>query len=326
MKIFVLMAGIFGAIGLFASQPVSVLAGTPPTCSGPSPEPIISNCNFQPKLSPASVVPGDTITLTFQQGWCGGVGPNLYFNVPGKFISYEGGELGTVDDRISGVPVVRFPNVPDAGVTKTYVQRTVRFRVSADLKDWTGVKTCPRALKYYEPPNSDTGPYLTINEGGHDYLPFTVTLPKEPPLPKKPSPYTPSPDDLISVAKIVSIRTVRPDNPSHFTERRAPSTKLEIFRDGKWSTARDDMNLHIGDKLRTDEITETSFEFAIGGMIGIKKDSFVIVTGENSASGKEDASNRAKILLDKGAAWAKCQKLSEPLEIQTNGGVMGIKG
>jgi hypothetical protein len=30
--------------------------------------------------------------------------------------------------------------------------------------------------------------------------------------------------------------------------------------------------------------------------------------------------------LSKGGMWARCGELKEPLEIQTNGGVMGIKG
>ncbi len=309
------MVSIIGAAGLFVYLPVSVLAGTPNVCSGPSPEPIISGCNFQPKLSPASAQPGDTITVTFQQGWCGGAGASINFNVPGKFISYEGGELGTVNDRINGVPVVRFPHVPDAGVTKAYVQRSARFRLSADLKDWTGIKTCPRALGYYEPPGSDTGPYLTMIEGGHDYLPFTVKLSEEPPTPNTPTLSTPSPDDLVSVAKIDNIKPI---------DKYGTLPKLEVFRDGKWSAARTDMNVHIGDKLRTDDNTTAGFEFAIGGRVGINKNSTVTVTGERSS--KADDSNRTKIVLDKGGMWAKCDKLKEPLEIQTGGGVTGIKG
>lgn len=284
------------------------------TCSEPAPEPIISNCNFQPKLSPNSVSPSDKITLTFQQGWCGGVGPTIHYNVPGKFTSYEGAELGTTNDRENGTPIVRFPYITDASVSMVYVQRTVVFQLSSNLKDWTGIKICPLALGYYEPPSSTTGPYVTIIEGGHDYLPFIVTLPEDPPPPDD------DPDKPFKPGDPLSVATIEEINIHGMLGSGKP--RAEFYRDGEWSPLKKNTTLHIDDKIRTDKDTTVAIEFAIGGRVGLRQNSTITITGERSAK----SSTVKKITLEQGGIWAKCDKLKEPMEVQTNGGVMGIKG
>ena len=67
--------------------------------------------------------------------------------------------------------------------------------------------------------------------------------------------------------------------------------------------------------------TVLAFEFLAGGRVGINTDSTVMIDNETTVS----ALGRAT-LLDQASMWVKMAKTTEPLEIQTNGGVMGIKG
>ena len=84
------------------------------------------------------------------------------------------------------------------------------------------------------------------------------------------------------------------------------------------------MPVWIGDGLITGQNTVAAVEFVIGGRVGINKDSWVKVATERSVA---DAHvDLKKIILRKAGMWAKMAKLKEPLEIQTNGGVLGIKG
>ena len=103
------------------------------------------------------------------------------------------------------------------------------------------------------------------------------------------------------------------------------STDLQYQRKGQpWYAGFLDMQGQLHDKFKTNATTVAALEFIIGGRVGINKDSEIEIVTERSVA---DAKvNVKRIILRKGGMWAKTAKLKEPLEIQTNGGVMGIKG
>ena len=84
------------------------------------------------------------------------------------------------------------------------------------------------------------------------------------------------------------------------------------------------MPVWIGDQIITDNNTVLAIEFIIGGRVGIERDSWVTIVSERSVA--ETTISIKKIILRQGRMWTNMAKLKESLEIQTNGGVMGIKG
>lgn len=84
------------------------------------------------------------------------------------------------------------------------------------------------------------------------------------------------------------------------------------------------MPVWIGDQIITDKNTVLAIEFIIGGRVGINIDSWVTIVSERSVA--DSTISVKKIILRKAGMWAKMARLKEPLEIQTNGGVYGIKG
>ena len=119
------------------------------------------------------------------------------------------------------------------------------------------------------------------------------------------------PPDPLAVATVVEVKA-----------EKGHKGNAEYLRDGKWRPVKLDTVLHPRDRIRTDAFTVAAFEFAIGGRVGVNKNSEVVVTSERGS----DEPGRPRVKLTKGQMWAKCQKLKEPLEIETGGGVMGIKG
>ena len=80
------------------------------------------------------------------------------------------------------------------------------------------------------------------------------------------------------------------------------------------------------DHFITDANTVAALEFLIGGKVSINKNTDIIVVDEKSiADGKTSVK---RVILKSGAMWVKAdaKTLKQPLEIQTSGGVMGIKG
>jgi hypothetical protein len=83
---------------------------------------------------------------------------------------------------------------------------------------------------------------------------------------------------------------------------------------------------YVKDHFMTDTNTLAALEFLIGGRVGINKDTDIEIVNERSVA---DGSLEVKrIILKNGSLWVKAdaKALKQPLEIQTNGGVMGIKG
>lgn len=83
---------------------------------------------------------------------------------------------------------------------------------------------------------------------------------------------------------------------------------------------------YIKDHYITDQNTVAALEFLIGGRVGINKNTDIEIVNERSvADGKTPVK---RVILKNGALWVKADsaKMKERMEIQTNGGVMGIKG
>jgi hypothetical protein len=123
---------------------------------------------------------------------------------------------------------------------------------------------------------------------------------------------TPTPGEKPVVAKIVQIAAISNASPP----------KLEYNRGGKWYTAYESMDVRVGDQLRTDGNTIAAFEFVIGGRVGEWKNSIIEIVDE----GNTNLHHGWRPELRQGGAWGIAPKHYDPLEIQTNGGVFGIKG
>lgn len=109
------------------------------------------------------------------------------------------------------------------------------------------------------------------------------------------------------VAKIVEIKPAS-----------AGAVKLEYWREGKgpWA-AYVTMDSRTHDQLRTDANTMAALELDLGGRVAIRPDSHIEILSERSVK---------TLKVTQGGVWVKCGQMKESLEIQTTGGVMGIKG
>ncbi len=76
---------------------------------------------------------------------------------------------------------------------------------------------------------------------------------------------------------------------------------------------------YLDDHFVTDGNTLAALEFLIGGRVGINQSTDVEVVSDRSVQ---------RMVLKQGSLWVKAdaRTLKQPLEIQTNGGVMGIRG
>jgi hypothetical protein len=112
-------------------------------------------------------------------------------------------------------------------------------------------------------------------------------------------------------------------------------TQVFVTRDGKTYLAGPDATFQLGDIIRTDKNTILSIEFAIGGRVGMAPGSEVQIASERHATDVSEMTgikliqNTGKLTIDMLDA-AKNTVIGGPkrpaLEIQTNGGVFGIKG
>jgi hypothetical protein len=95
-----------------------------------------------------------------------------------------------------------------------------------------------------------------------------------------------------------------------------------VERDGEVVRLHNNDPLYVGDKIIPDATHPTAFELLIGGRIGVKPDTPVVIVNEGEVTGADGT----PIALRSGGVWAKFTKAKEPLTIQTRGGVMGVKG
>lgn len=96
---------------------------------------------------------------------------------------------------------------------------------------------------------------------------------------------------------------------------------IRSFQDGKYiSKAFSEMEIVVGDIIVTGTGMRCTSEFLLGGRIEFNSASAVCIESERSVRSLGESRN----LLSRGGIWAK-PSLKEPLEIQTNGGILGIK-
>ena len=117
-----------------------------------------------------------------------------------------------------------------------------------------------------------------------------------------------------TISAVVEIKAVDPARPVVAYVQRGGTGPVTPLSVGGF--------LQKGDVVGTDGNTVMALEFALGGRVGINKASEIELTSEQTVKGTTTDS----LKISKGGMWAKCGALKEPLEIQTNGGVMGIKG
>jgi hypothetical protein len=141
--------------------------------------------------------------------------------------------------------------------------------------------------------------------------PKTCGKVSSPPRPKLPVPPTGT-----STARVQAVGAVDP------TKR----TRLTVIRDGKVYSATADSLFQTGDLIRTDGNTLLTIEFLIGGRVGVNTSTEVELVNERAVADKDIGVKRA--ILKNGSIWVKAdaKTLKQPLEIQTNGGTMGIRG
>ncbi len=99
-----------------------------------------------------------------------------------------------------------------------------------------------------------------------------------------------------------------------------------IVRNGKVAVAHKNMVLFVRDIVRTSPDTLMAIEFLVGGRVSINRDTCIEVVNERFVADGENSWKRA--FLKNAALWFgnTKEKLHQPIEIQTNGGTMGIRG
>lgn len=99
-----------------------------------------------------------------------------------------------------------------------------------------------------------------------------------------------------------------------------------VIRDQTFAVATVGLPLCVGDFIRTGPQTIVGLEFLIGGRVGLNKSTAVEIVNERAVADVGTGVYRA--ILKQVHLWlvADAKQLKQPLEIQTNGGVMGIKG
>lgn len=109
-------------------------------------------------------------------------------------------------------------------------------------------------------------------------------------------------DEARAVGSVVDI-----DGPVLMTNR---------LKESKWYQAYPSMNTYFRERMKADEKTTATIEFAVGGRAVISPGTEVEIVDQE-----------AKVLKVKnGALWAKFDKQDTEFQIQTAGGVMGIEG
>ncbi len=82
--------------------------------------------------------------------------------------------------------------------------------------------------------------------------------------------------------------------------------------------------LEIGDVIQTSSDTVLMISWVLGGRVGVSAGAIVTVDSERSV--RVENVTLSRILFRQVGIWTKVAKQSTPVLIQTNGGVLGIKG
>ena len=105
-----------------------------------------------------------------------------------------------------------------------------------------------------------------------------------------------------------------------------PGGGVTVRRGGVVYSATENSQLQTGDIITTDSQTLVSFEFLIGGRVGINSSTSVEMINDRAAA--PVGVSIIRTLQKNWAIWsgAEARALQTPNEIQTNGGVMGVRG
>jgi hypothetical protein len=95
----------------------------------------------------------------------------------------------------------------------------------------------------------------------------------------------------------------------------------QVFKDGKWQRLSPGDSLREHARIRTVGDTQMAIELDLGGRVVVRPGSEVRI-GERSVTPADPSKEPWR--LTKGGVWAKCGKMSDSLEIQMTGGVIGI--
>jgi hypothetical protein len=130
---------------------------------------------------------------------------------------------------------------------------------------------------------------------------------------KPPGPLPPSDD---ATARMQDIDSTKPGEAPSFT----------VVRDGVTYAGSVNSTLQTGDIITTGPNTIAALEFLIGGRVGINRNTEIVMVNERAV--RDGKVSLRTLILKNGSLWVKAdaKALKEPIEIQTNGGVMGIKG
>lgn len=141
----------------------------------------------------------------------------------------------------------------------------------------------------------------------------TPTTPPPAPLPPLPAP---TPDKL----------TARLADAAPAVKGRARG-EIVVTRGGQKFSITEAGGLQVGDRITTDRNTVLMIEFSIGGQVGVNANTTIEIVGERSV---KDASpfSASRLVKKTASLWVKAdaKRLSQPLEVQTSGGVTGIRG
>ncbi len=102
---------------------------------------------------------------------------------------------------------------------------------------------------------------------------------------------------------------------------KGPVLMTNRHQEGRWFQAHPAMNTYISERLRTDDKTTATLEFAIGGRAVVSPGTEIEVVSSS------DVNVVGNVLRVKsGAFWASVDDQEQRLQIQTSGGTMGIEG
>jgi hypothetical protein len=124
-----------------------------------------------------------------------------------------------------------------------------------------------------------------------------------------------------AVARVASVASLRSDWHD------GGPMSLEVRRNGgPWATIGENDLLLPGDEIQTDGDTAVALEWLTGGRVGVNRSTKILIVGDRNIADGDMGLKRQ--ILKSAALWVKTDaaSLKQPLEIQTNGGVMGIKG
>jgi hypothetical protein len=107
-----------------------------------------------------------------------------------------------------------------------------------------------------------------------------------------------------------------------------PAILIRKNEDGQvvYTVPQRDTLLRVKDVIRTAPDTILAIEFLIGGRVSVNSGTVIEIVNERSVADGRNGIKRT--FLKNASLWLKSDSnaLKEPIEIQTNGGVMGVKG